>query len=120
MSIETRANRNETEFVDCAIPLLYYQWEKSFTGIKLFLEKFNSLNLLEDNSNNIEQYDDDYLEKLMEYTDNFQPEPALKLIEHILKNNVTAEHAKKLNLAAQYLEDLEYDEAMNIFKEMLR
>ena len=120
MSIETRANRNETEFVDCALPLLYYQWEKSFTGIKLFLKKFNSLNLLKDNSNNIEQYDDDYLEKLMEYTDNFQPEPALKLIEHILKNNVTAEQAKKLNLAAQYLEDLEYDEAMNIFKEMLR
>ena len=119
MSIETRANRSEIEFVDCALPLLYYQWEKSYRGIELFLEEFKRMELIKDTSDTFVQYDENYIEKLIEYTDNFQPEPALKLIDQILRQDITAEHAKKLRLAAEYLEELEYDEAMTVFKEMM-
>lgn len=120
MSIELRASRGETDFVDLALPLLYYQWKKSFIGIHKFVEEVEKRELISEDYYIQEQIDEsNYLEKLIEYTDNFQHKPAIKLIEQILKHNPNSEIEISLKLAAEYLDELEYDKAMAVFKEMI-
>lgn len=120
MSIEKRCSGEpETEYIRLALPLLLYQWEKTIGGLRIFLNKADSMKLFKEEKATDEVFDSDYLERIMEYTDNFQPEPALKLIENILNHNLPSDQIRMLRNAAQCLEELEYDDAMNIFKEMI-
>ena len=120
MSIESRASKGEELFVTQALPLLYYQWEKTIKGLKEFLMEFDNLGLEpKTNPNPIKSNSEDYIEALIEYTDNFEPEPALQLIKQLLTQDLSANDSKLLSQAAEYLEELEYDEAMRIFKEMI-
>lgn len=119
MSIETKASKHDVVFIGYALPLLYYQWEKTITGISYFLKKFDKLGISTDNEDGTIIIEGaDYISDLMEYTDNFQPEPAIRLIRQVLKQDLPQDKKNMLKTASQYLEDLEYDEAMNIFKEM--
>lgn len=120
MSIERKASVNDTEYLSYALPLLYYQWDKTINGIKVFLNDFHQSGLVPDNSGCfVEINTDNYLEQLIEYTDNFQLEPALRLINYLITHDLAPDNAPKLKKASEYLEDLEYDEAMKIFKEMI-
>ena len=119
MSLENRAAKFEEDFINLSLPLLYYQWEKTIGGIRLFLKEFKQINYDTNDKSYDVEIDENYIDQLMEYTDNFQPEPALKLIEQILKHDITSDNIQKLRMAAQYLEELEYDDAMTIFKEMI-
>lgn len=120
VSIEKNAAVNETEYLHHSLPLLYYQWNKTIKGLTVFLDDFQQSGLIPDDSGCFVEIDtENYLDQLIEYTDNFQPEPALRLIQQLLKQDIPFEKIKQLNMAAEYLEDLEYDDAMNIFKEMI-
>lgn len=120
MSIERKASVNDIEFLSYALPLLYYQWDKTINGIKAFINDFHQSGLMPDSSGcYVKINTDHYLEQLIEYTDNYQPEPALRLINYLITHNLAPEDAPKLKKASEYIEDLEYDDAMKIFKEMV-
>ncbi len=118
-TIEIRSNMNDVEFITLALPLLYYEWDKVINGLTLFLDKYNNsqyaatIITTTDNINT-----DSYLEQLIDYVDDLQPEPAIKLIQKVIKQNLAPEHEIPLKKVADYLEEFEYDEAMNILKEI--
>ncbi len=118
-TMESKATLEEVAFITNALPLLCYEWEKVINGLALFLDKYNNSKYAistTDTASNINT--DSYLEQLIDYVDELHPEPAIRLIEQVIKQNIAPEQESKLKQISDYLEDFEYDEAMYILKEI--
>ena len=124
LSIESKAKTKETVFIDIALPLFFYQWDKTVRGMKYFLESYNKYYtpdtpVTAEELPSVNYSKSEYINKLIPYADNFQPDPALKLINAMISEHVTPGETEKLCMAAEYLNELEYDYAIKIFKEMM-
>lgn len=118
-TIEIRANMNDEKFITPTLPLLYFEWNRVIDGLKLFLEKYNSSQYAATTVTSSENINtDSYLEQLIDYVDDLQPEPAIKLIKQVIKQNIASQYETKLKQISDFLEEFEYDEAMSILKEI--
>ncbi|MBQ9610540.1 MAG: response regulator [Lachnospiraceae bacterium] len=118
LGIELKAEENDKDYITLSLPLLYYEWEKMIKGLKEFLDTYKkSVIFKEDASDNIAVNYDTYLDDIMEFVDNFQPEPAIKLIDEILRRQIADADYDILNKIKEAIENFEYDEAISLLKE---
>ncbi|MBR1815944.1 MAG: response regulator [Lachnospiraceae bacterium] len=120
LGIELKAEQDYKDYITYSLPLLYYEWEKMIKGLKEFLDTYKkSVIFKEEASDNIAVNDETYLEDIIEYVDNFQPEPAIKLIDEVLRRQIADNDFDRLNKAKEAIEKFEYDEAISLLKEKI-
>ena len=120
LGIELKAEQDDKDYITYSLPLLYYEWEKMIKGLKEFLDTYKkSVIFKEEASDNIAVNDETYLEDIIEYVDNFQPEPAIKLIDEVLRRQIADNDFDRLNKAKEAIEKFEYDEAISLLKEKI-
>ena len=120
LGIELKAEQDDKDYISYSLPLLYYEWEKMIKGLKEFLDTYKkSVIFKEEASDNIAVNDETYLEDIIEYVDNFQPEPAIKLIDEVLRRQIADNDFDRLNKAKEAIEKFEYDEAISLLKEKI-
>ncbi|MBQ8924342.1 MAG: response regulator [Lachnospiraceae bacterium] len=118
LGIELKAEQGDKDYVTYSLPLLYYEWEKMIKGLKEFLDTYKkSVILKEEACDNIAVNNETYLEDIIDYIDNFQPEPAIKLIDEVLRRQLADADYERLNNAKEALENFEYDDAISLLKE---
>ena len=120
LGIELKAEQDDKDYITYSLPLLYYEWEKMIKGLKEFLDTYKkSVIFKEEASDNIAVNNETYLEDIIEYVDNFQPEPAIKLIDEVLRRQIADNDFDRLNKAKEAIEKFEYDEAISLLKEKI-
>lgn len=116
-TIEKKSYINDTDYIELALPLFMYIWKNTIEGLLEFLKCYTE----PDSDNETDEYQDltkyNFLDKLIEYADLYQPEPAIKLINHSINTfSLDEDTTDKLRQAIGCLEELEYDDAIEIFR----
>ena len=120
LTIEEKASEQDINYIKNALPLLYYEWEKIIDGLLDFQMAFNQSEYAKKHKSHTETINtDNYLDDIIEYVDNFESEPAIKLIEEVFYQHLDPDNETILKKVSDYLDDYEYDKAMNLLKEII-
>ena len=88
-------------------------------GLKIFLERYQIMHPVEGVEDiNFDPDINNYHKQLIDYIDNCQPEPAINLINKLLQRNISEVKKNVLNKVRTHLEELDYDDAIEILRGM--
>lgn len=117
--LEAKAAQGDMEYVKNAFPFFMYLRGRSREGVEQFLKQAEIDGFLDNYSSTSDSIDkNNYVQLLDDYIDNLEPEPALRVIKHVISQNLDPCNNDALRKIADYIEELEYESAANLLKEI--
>ena len=119
LQTENMSSKQDGQFISYALPLILYEADKVMQGLKIFLERYQIMHPVEGVEDiNFDPDINNYHKQLIDYIDNCQPEPAINLINKLLQRNISEVKKNVLNKVRTHLEELDYDDAIEILRGM--
>ncbi|MGN0435576.1 MAG: response regulator, partial [Wujia sp.] len=117
--LEARASQGDIEYVYNAFPFFMYLRKQFYQGIVKFLEQAEIDGLIEGDSVIADKINrENFLQLLDDYIDNLEPEPAIRVINSAIQQGYAPEINEALRKIADYIEELEYESAAKLLKEI--
>lgn len=118
--IEENSAIENIEFINHTIPLYLYLIKELRLGTEEFLNEYNktypqSQPVFDDRLHS----KDLYKKELFDYINNMEASRALSIIYSVISNRIDVPNNDTLSKIAEYIDELEYDDALNLLKEIM-
>lgn len=115
---ETSAANSNWEYVRLVTPLLVYQLKYTCEGLNLFLADFKKKGYMPIVKRTSNATKDSYKKKAEEYISSLQSRPAALLLQSVIDDELDPDNDEKIKNIIEYIEELEYDKASQLLKEL--
>lgn len=118
--IEENATHNNIEFVNHTLSLYSYLMKEVHIGTTEFIETYNKLY-----PQNEPEFDNqlhsktNYKKEIYDYINSMEASRALSIIYSVISNRIDPDSNDTLTKVAELIDDLEYDDALNLLKEIM-